>query len=641
MRRPSSFLPWIHFTLLAFLFTIALGEPDTTRSHTRHPHNNNNGPSSSSFAGTHHRAIRADTRSNLSGGGNIPGASSSDSHVNNRPDQGYDQLYSNQHSKLTLDCNVHINFTTSIWLKDGQIVQTLLKDNANNKRVSGHRFLVDNTGSLHVDNVRLEDDGRWQCEAEDPFGFVVQGKPVQLTVLDAPRKPYLLIDNRILDPGNLFIPVKENSDLTVSCVLDGGNPRPALSWDMSLGSTTLADGPPEVPYQALNITETPRDQKVGARSDVRLERVMRAHHNATLTCVVHHMALLQSLNVSLLLDVQYTPSFAISREPGFGFPIREGMPVSLKCDVDANPKAMPIWQKDDSNPPVMQSPDGYLNFTEIRREHSGWYKCISKHLLGRFSSIGYFLNVRYDMEVTQEPDFDVSELSSPGKQLEVALGGAVQLACPPGITGCWTRVEPNTGRLEPLGASQELRLDQVVYQESGEYRCVTPIHNNYKELDSVRSMLSVTVVVTGRPLIFPNNKTITAVYGQPLTITMEFCANPPHNKVIWLAKDRVFKPGEADSEILAYNLSNSTTVDCYYAVLYISRVTNKDIGEYTLLVRSPNGLSEGIFYINMTYASGYNVMSSSAVVGTKKQRNSYVYVGIVFITSTYLTKLFR
>lgn len=37
-----------------------------------------------------------------------------------------------------------------------------------------------------------------------------------------------------------------------------------------------------------------------------------------------------------------------------------------------------------------------------------------------------------DVEVTQEPDFDVGELSSTGRQVEVSLGGAVQLACPPG-----------------------------------------------------------------------------------------------------------------------------------------------------------------------------------------------------------------
>ncbi|ENN81418.1 hypothetical protein D910_02570 [Dendroctonus ponderosae] len=72
---------------------------------------------------------------------------------------------------------------TSIWVKDGQMVQTILKDNSNNKRVIGHRFLVDASGNLYIDNVRLEDDGKWQCEAEDGFGFVVQGKPIVLTVL--------------------------------------------------------------------------------------------------------------------------------------------------------------------------------------------------------------------------------------------------------------------------------------------------------------------------------------------------------------------------------------------------------------------------------------------------------------------------
>lgn len=35
-------------------------------------------------------------------------------------------------------------------------------------------------------------------------------------------------------------------------------------------------------------------------------------------------------------------------------------------------------------------------------------------------------------DVTPEPDFDVGELSSTGRQVEVALGGAVQLQCPAG-----------------------------------------------------------------------------------------------------------------------------------------------------------------------------------------------------------------
>nr|CAH7756749.1 unnamed protein product [Callosobruchus chinensis] len=415
-----------------------------------------------------------------------------------------------------------------------------------------------------------------------------------------------MIDNRILDPGNPFIPVKENSDLTVSCVVDDGNPKPDLSWEVRLGSLALLDAP-ELPPDVLNLTETVVEQKVGARSDARLGRVLRAHHNATLTCYVRHVALQKPLNASVLLNVEYPPSFAISREPGFGIPVREGMPVSLKCEVDANPRAPPIWLKDDDEPPVPQTPEGHLNFSEIRREHSGWYKCITKHQLGRFSSIGYFLNVRYDMDVTQQPDFDVSELSSTGRQVEVSLGGAVQLACPPGVTGCWTRVEPGSKRLEPLGASQELRLDNVLYQEGGEYRCVSPTKDATKRLEALRSSLAVQVAVTGRPTVSPTNKSITAVNGQPLTLTMEFCANPPYTKAIWIAKDaKVYKPGDADNSVIAYGVTNTSEPACHQAVLYLPRVTSGDLGEYSLVVRSPLGVAEGSFHLNMTYASGLN-----------------------------------
>lgn len=55
------------------------------------------------------------------------------------------------------------------------------------------------------------------------------------------------------------------------------------------------------------------------------------------------------------------------------------------------------------------------------------YVCISNYYICWESCY-----VSGDIEVTQEPDFDVRELSSTGRQLEVALGGAVQLACPPG-----------------------------------------------------------------------------------------------------------------------------------------------------------------------------------------------------------------
>lgn len=50
--------------------------------------------------------------------------------------------------------------------------------------------------------------------------------------VDRPKPPYLLIDSRRLDAGNIFVPVKENSELTLACVSEGGNPKPILSWEV-------------------------------------------------------------------------------------------------------------------------------------------------------------------------------------------------------------------------------------------------------------------------------------------------------------------------------------------------------------------------------------------------------------------------
>lgn len=51
---------------------------------------------------------------------------------------------------------------------------------------------------------------------------------------DRPKAPYLLIDSRRLDAGNIFVPVKENSELNLACVSEGGNPRPTLTWEVLL-----------------------------------------------------------------------------------------------------------------------------------------------------------------------------------------------------------------------------------------------------------------------------------------------------------------------------------------------------------------------------------------------------------------------
>lgn len=70
-----------------------------------------------------------------------------------------------------------------------------------------------------------------------------------------------------------------------------------------------------------------------------------------------------------------------------------------------------------------------------------------------------------------------------------------------GTNGCWTRVDSGSSRLEPLGASQKLKLDNVIYQEAGEYRCIASSKESTKRLDTLRSAMSVHLTVTGKSLI--------------------------------------------------------------------------------------------------------------------------------------------
>lgn len=104
--------------------------------------------------------------------------------------------------------------------------------------------------------------------------------------------------------------------------------------------------------------------------------------------------LLLLIFVIFLVYFEDDPSFSISRDPGFGYPLTEGMRVSLRCEVDANPPSMPQWVRDDGPITVPQDEAGFLNFSSIEGQHSGWYRCTTHHEFGFFASFGYFLNVR-------------------------------------------------------------------------------------------------------------------------------------------------------------------------------------------------------------------------------------------------------
>lgn len=202
-------------------------------------------------------------------------------------------IYVEPRSQVKLNCEVDLDIQSSVWLKDGQMVQAVEPGT----RTSEFRFIKEPRGGIAINNVMLEDDGYWQCEAENFRGYMETGRSTKLVVLSPPRPPYLTFDTRRLDASNLFIPVKENAEIALSCVSEGGNPKPLLSWEILLNPSvdhhSLKLPPDSLEVQVVKTKEKDKDYKInsGAKSDAKLPIIYRAHHNARVLCVMEHPSL--------------------------------------------------------------------------------------------------------------------------------------------------------------------------------------------------------------------------------------------------------------------------------------------------------------------------------------------------------------
>ncbi|XP_059481786.1 hemicentin-2-like [Neocloeon triangulifer] len=470
------------------------------------------------------------------------------------------------HEEVVLACDSNAQLT---WKHNGKTVQ----------RNSIYHLSSD---TLRIFRVGPQEEGPWQCEERDSkTKDLIATRAVWIVIMDAPKGSYLTAEGK----GRIgpWLGVKENAGLRVRCVVEGGRPPPS-SFDWWIET-------PDGEQDSLANFST--------GNELQLDKINRQLHNCTLTCSASHVALPAPINASTKLNVTYSPSFVMSRWPGFGFPLYEGMAVSLKCDVDSNPPATHRWMKDDGDPPVPQTKDGYLNFTAISREHIGWYKCSAEHVLGTFASSGYYLNVRYDEILTKQPP----------RQIEVALGGGVTLEC--GASGlstsgpnCWGRLSGN--RLEAVGAGPQLRLDSVLYQEAGAYRCVAPAKPDPLLVERKAMLPSppdIEVVVTGQPVVYPIMRNLTAVGGSQLSLSVEFCANPEATHTFWLTQTVVLRPGQEGGGYIAQNVTEGDSAHCRRAALTIPEVLPEHAGEYLFIVRSPRGMADGAVRLNVSRGS--------------------------------------
>lgn len=290
----------------------------------------------------------------------------------------------NPGQSLSIPCYLETAGGSVQWMRNGHPVVLDVGAGAGGRRQ--WNISRDGTAALTITQVTRADDGLWECrEFGDDDSVRRVTKVLKLVVTGAPEEPFLTLGGEKLRNGSR-VSVQEREEVEVGCVARRAVPAVRhIHWRLGETNLTAASN--------LLVEFSPQEDSYTSRS-VLVLNASRDLHGLELSCHIYHMSWSTFVAVSASVDVLYVPSFSISREPGFGFPILEKMPVSLHCTVDANPPCEPKWLKDDAPPPVPQSPDGYLNFSSIERHHAGWYRCAAVHELGTFASFGYFLNVR-------------------------------------------------------------------------------------------------------------------------------------------------------------------------------------------------------------------------------------------------------
>ncbi|KAL1414587.1 hypothetical protein MTO96_007372 [Rhipicephalus appendiculatus] len=455
----------------------------------------------------------------------------------------------NPGESLSIPCFLETPGGSVQWMRNGHpVVLDLGSGGAGSRRQ--WNISRDGTAALTITQVTRADDGLWECrEFADDDSVRRVTKVLKLVVTGAPEEPFLTVSGERLQDGSR-VTVQEREEVEVGCVARRAVPA-VRNMHWMLGETNMTGA------SQLFVEFSPQEDSYTTRSVLSLN-ASRDLHGLQLSCHVYHVSWPTSTAVAASLDVLYVPSFSISREPGFGFPILEKMPVSLHCAVDANPPCAPRWLKDDGPPPVPQSPDGYLNFSAIERHHAGWYRCAAVHHLGTFASFGYYLNVRYGPEIVEQPPSQVS----------ADFGEPVQLDCKadgkPPPSYCWTRVR--SGRLESMASESSLLLDPVLYSDAGSYqsRC----------------------------------------WSVPTL---------PPTRAYWIVRRVLLSPGDAShAHYVAKNYSSADTPFCRTTSLEIRSVHPDDGGEILFVARNPKGIDDAAILLNVTHQASLSFTEASS-----------------------------
>uniref|UniRef100_A0A4W3JWV4 Hemicentin 1 n=1 Tax=Callorhinchus milii TaxID=7868 RepID=A0A4W3JWV4_CALMI len=301
------------------------------------------------------------------------------------------------------------------------------------------------TGSLFFNNLWVDDEATYVCEAENQFGKIQAQVRVTVTGLVTP----------LIGISPAVVNVIEGQPLTLPCLLLAGNPLAERRWTKN-SLLVLSDG-----YVTVR-----RDKSL------HIERV-RLHDGGKYTCVASNVAgtskRMTTVNIFVLPTIQHGPQI---------FSTIEGVRVTLPCKAHGTPKPSITWSKNsevitEDNQKFKTGSDGSLLIFSPTGEQTGEFVCTATNAAG-------YASRKVQLTVYVKPRVSAGSRSGESpREISVVAGHDATLPCevqsfpPPIITWAKNRqlISPYSPRHTQL-SSGSMKILKTQLSDGGIYRCV-------------------------------------------------------------------------------------------------------------------------------------------------------------------------
>ncbi|XP_075469858.1 contactin-2 isoform X2 [Ascaphus truei] len=298
---------------------------------------------------------------------------------------------------------------------------------------------------MHIPSVSFEEDGTYECEAENSRGrdtqqgrVIVQAQPEWLHVISDTE-------------------AKIGSDLLWSCAASG-KPRPAIRW--------LRDGVPLTSQARLEVTNGKLKFTTLTLQDSGMYQCVAGNKHG-------------NIYTSAELSVQaLAPDFRQSPVKRL-IPAARGGEVIIQCNPRAAPTPVILWSKGTellhNSSRVIITANGTLILRNISRSDEGKYTCFAENIMGKSNSTGT-LSVREATKITLAPSgSDINQGDRVTLQCHASHDPSMDLSFTWELEGSPIDFEKEAEHYQRAMADEavgDLHIVRAQLRHAGKYTCV-------------------------------------------------------------------------------------------------------------------------------------------------------------------------